>query len=335
MKITTNNPVVSIIITNYNRENTIGQTIESALLQTYGNLEIIVSDNNSTDNSHEVISKYTTDKRIKYYRNKENIGMINNFKVSIAERATGEYFVMLNSDDTLTNPNFISDAINIISRYENVVILKAGFYFCIKDVAKKFHVFKNNMEFYNGIEYLKNYVFQQDLNWISFLIHRRTLVDEGLLNIDLICSDIFINLNLLLKGNICFYKVPSYQFNFHDSNQNLGKYEFNQIPKIFNEIDNLLNSFVNSNHFNEQELLKLREIYYFHFINDIIKSYYRINRNKQSEIIEVLRNYSSVTVDLVLKSNKFKLFKVIFYFNFVNKNAEYIKWRISNIIFNQ
>ena len=68
-----NLPLVSIIITNYNREKTIARAIESALEQDYHNIEIIISDNCSTDNSHSIISNYIKDKRICYYRNEINL----------------------------------------------------------------------------------------------------------------------------------------------------------------------------------------------------------------------------------------------------------------------
>ena len=51
-------PLVSIVITSYNRAHTIEKAIESALGQDYQNLEIIISDNNSTDNTDEVVKKY-------------------------------------------------------------------------------------------------------------------------------------------------------------------------------------------------------------------------------------------------------------------------------------
>src|SRR5690242_6516086 len=112
-----NFPLVSIIITSYNRAHWIGQAIESALAQDYPNLEIIISDNNSTDNSDEVIKRYCNDPRIRYSRNKENIGMIANFQKTFFELAKGEYITNISSDDYLTSPKFVSKAINIFRRY--------------------------------------------------------------------------------------------------------------------------------------------------------------------------------------------------------------------------
>jgi len=54
----TDKPLVSIIIPTYNRANYLEKAIESVLKQTYENIEIIVSDNASTDNTMEVMQKY-------------------------------------------------------------------------------------------------------------------------------------------------------------------------------------------------------------------------------------------------------------------------------------
>ena len=66
---------VSILIPVYNREDLIGQTLNSAIDQTYHNIEIIVVDNASTDNTWKVIQRYEKqDGRIKAFRNNTNIG---------------------------------------------------------------------------------------------------------------------------------------------------------------------------------------------------------------------------------------------------------------------
>ena len=52
------NPLVSVVITSYNRANLIEVAIQSVLAQDYQNLEIIISDNCSTDNTYEVMEKY-------------------------------------------------------------------------------------------------------------------------------------------------------------------------------------------------------------------------------------------------------------------------------------
>jgi len=66
-------PLISIIIPTYNREKTIGRAIKSAVAQTYPNLEVIVVDDGSTDNSKNAV-KQLKDKRIAYVSHKTNLG---------------------------------------------------------------------------------------------------------------------------------------------------------------------------------------------------------------------------------------------------------------------
>jgi len=99
-------PLVSILIPVFNRETLISETIESAINQTYENIEIIVVDNNSTDGTWEILKCYSQkDKRIKIYRNQENIGPVKNWRRCL-EYAKGEYAKFLWSDDLIA-PEFI------------------------------------------------------------------------------------------------------------------------------------------------------------------------------------------------------------------------------------
>jgi glycosyltransferase involved in cell wall biosynthesis len=116
-------PLVSVIITSYNRASLIVKTIESALAQDYPNLEIIISDNCSTDDSDAVIRKYTGDPRIRYFRNAENIGMMPNFIKATYELSRGEYLTYVSSDDYLTDPTFVSECIKIVNKHDDVLLV--------------------------------------------------------------------------------------------------------------------------------------------------------------------------------------------------------------------
>ncbi|MBP1641184.1 MAG: putative biosynthesis related glycosyltransferase [Bacteroidetes bacterium] len=104
------NDLVSILIPVYNRKHIVGETIESAINQTYEHIEIIISDNCSTDGTWEVLLKYAEiDNRIKLFRNDENIGPVRNWKKCL-DQATGKYVKILWSDDWM-NHDFIEKAL--------------------------------------------------------------------------------------------------------------------------------------------------------------------------------------------------------------------------------
>jgi glycosyltransferase involved in cell wall biosynthesis len=91
------NPLVSIIIPTYNRGNFLYETVRSVLEQTYLNLELIIVDNHSTDNTDRIIKEFN-ESRIKYFKN-HNYGIISvnrNFGIRCAQ---GDYVYFCDSDD--------------------------------------------------------------------------------------------------------------------------------------------------------------------------------------------------------------------------------------------
>jgi len=91
--------LVSILIPVYNREKLVKRAIESAINQTYENIEVIAVDNKSTDRTYEVLKghaeKYPD---VKVYQNKENLGPVRNWKKCL-EYSSGEFIKILFSDD--------------------------------------------------------------------------------------------------------------------------------------------------------------------------------------------------------------------------------------------
>ncbi|MGD0002798.1 MAG: glycosyltransferase family 2 protein [Anaerolineaceae bacterium] len=100
-------PLVSIGLPVYNGERFIQRALDSLLAQDYSNLEIIISDNSSTDRTGNIcLACQEKDARVRYYRNDANIGMMGNFKRTL-DLARGEYFMFAAHDDRWS-PEFIS-----------------------------------------------------------------------------------------------------------------------------------------------------------------------------------------------------------------------------------
>lgn len=98
-------PLVSVLIPNYNYDRYLKECLESVLAQTYDNIEVIISDNRSTDKSYETMIRY----REKFLerniwcdiaQNKRNIGSAGNTEKCFG-KSEGEYFIWLSSDDSL------------------------------------------------------------------------------------------------------------------------------------------------------------------------------------------------------------------------------------------
>lgn len=115
--------LVSILIPVYNRVSIVGESIDSAIKQTYKKIEIIIVDNCSNDGTWELLQDYAVkDNRIRIFRNEENIGPVNNWKRCIDE-AKGEYATILFSDDLLSD-NFIEETVGNLNRNTAFVLSK-------------------------------------------------------------------------------------------------------------------------------------------------------------------------------------------------------------------
>ncbi|WP_335920953.1 glycosyltransferase family 2 protein [Shewanella algae] len=92
-------PLVSIIMPSYNAEKTIAQSIESVLQQSYTNWELLITDDNSSDNTVSILNEYVAkNSRIKLFKNAQNLGAGGSRNRSIKE-AKGRYIAFLDSDD--------------------------------------------------------------------------------------------------------------------------------------------------------------------------------------------------------------------------------------------
>lgn len=94
-------PLVSVLMTAYNREKYIGEAIESVLASTFKNFELIISDDGSSDGTVEIAKTYAEkDSRVKLFVNEKNVGDYNN-RNKAASYATGKYLKYLDSDDII------------------------------------------------------------------------------------------------------------------------------------------------------------------------------------------------------------------------------------------
>lgn len=117
-------PLVTIGIPTHNRADSyLRKTLTSALNQTYQNVEIIVSDNCSTDSTEPFI-RGLSDPRIRYFKHTNNIGANNNFNFCLAE-AKGDYFLLLHDDD-LIDDDFIDVCMSAANYQTDIGIIRAG-----------------------------------------------------------------------------------------------------------------------------------------------------------------------------------------------------------------
>jgi glycosyltransferase involved in cell wall biosynthesis len=115
---------VTVGIPTFNRAGLLREAIESVLGQTYRDFRLIVSDNASTDDTHEVVASLS-DPRLEYFRVDKNIGMIENFNRLIA--LTQTEFLMLLPDDDRLYPDYLGSVVEVLERNPRVGAVHTGF----------------------------------------------------------------------------------------------------------------------------------------------------------------------------------------------------------------
>jgi glycosyltransferase involved in cell wall biosynthesis len=119
-----NCPLVTIGIPTYNRaDRYLKEAIESALKQTYPNIEIIVSDNCSSDDTGLIVESFN-DSKLQYHRHEINIGGNANFNFCL-EKAKGVFFLLLHDDD-LIDSDFVETCINTVKNRTDIGIIRTG-----------------------------------------------------------------------------------------------------------------------------------------------------------------------------------------------------------------
>ena len=108
-------PKVSVVICTYNRAQYLPQAIESVLAQSFQDLELIIVDDASNDDTKAVMERYASDSRIRYIKNDINLGLGKN-RVKSTKDAHGEYIAILDSDDYWVDVNKISKQVDFLDK---------------------------------------------------------------------------------------------------------------------------------------------------------------------------------------------------------------------------
>ena len=162
-------PKVSIVIPVYNEEKNIKSIINSIKFQTLKEVEILFIDDNSTDESNKIISKYQkTDERVKLIKNKSNRGILYN-RIYGGLQAKGEYITFIDADDFYINLKTLQFSYEICTQ-NNLDFLEFNYYVCdldkdLKTISEGYLYKKENKTIYYQVyhqPYIKNSFFHYE-----------------------------------------------------------------------------------------------------------------------------------------------------------------------------
>lgn len=208
--------LVTIMIPTYNQERYICDAIDSALAQTYKNIEIIVGDDASTDGTSEHLKKYLNHSTVKVIRNPNNLGRVENYRNLLNKHANGDFIVNLDGDDYFTNHKFISEALELIEDEVVIVAAKAS-------AGAEGGDFKSSIPIFNqrtGIQILsklpnKQYLFMH----MAVLYRRTTALAVDFYRSPAISSDWESLYRLSLRGVVRYLNMDVGLWRQHESNE--------------------------------------------------------------------------------------------------------------------
>ncbi len=147
-------PRFSVIIPLYNKAPYVRKTVESVLGQSFGDYELIIIDNGSTDGSSDVVAVFT-DPRIRVVRSEKNMG-VSNARNKGVTLSTAPYITFLDADDWW-EPTFLEEMAGLIERYPDAGIYGTGYYI-VKNGKKRLAPIGVDSDFTEGeINYCKVY----------------------------------------------------------------------------------------------------------------------------------------------------------------------------------
>lgn len=329
-------PLVTIVIPAYNVEEYIDECVESAIKQTYKNIEIIIINDGSTDNTKEKISKYT-DEKVKIF-SKENEGLSATRNLGI-NKANGKYIYFLDSDDKM-DLNLIEacvraaeennlDIVNFDGEifYDEENLIRKGDLIYNKSkylksevmTGREYFKLSNNKNVYSSMVCL--YFFKK-----SFLEENNLTFKKGILHEDELFTAVALILNCKVKyiNKVFFYRrirrdsIMTSKKTLKNSNGYLEVAE--DLTKIVQRLD--LD--------NETRELVISKIVNF-YNSAIINSYKaRINEKDKKEIIEFSKNLNYLLRRNILINNKALIIKAKFYN--ISYMIYYLKICIKSII---
>ena len=190
-------PLVSIGIPCFNGEKTIEKTISFLLEQSYRKIEIIISDDNSQDNTKNILKKFN-DERIRIFYQNKNLGSTENFK-NVLSKAKGLFFMWLAQDDWIDS-NYIEVIIKYFKQNNEYVLISGDpkFYlngFAVKKIKKAIDIFNDD----DPIKRMIQYITTVEDNSIFYGVTRTNLL-RSVNYTNFLGNDWMIVLGLLFQG---------------------------------------------------------------------------------------------------------------------------------------
>lgn len=205
------NPLISVIISTYNRANLLGRAIKSVLNQSYQNFELLIVDAASFDETCKVVDTFP-DRRIKYLKLEERVRKSRAINEAIGVMK-GDYLTILDDDDELF-PHMLQEEVNALYNTPDNI----GFVFGMAKVFRNGRISTFPRRIYpKKADFYKAQLHSTAISLWGTLIKKVCFKNVGLLNEELVLGEDWeFMLRLLKQYDYKYVSSPVYKANYHD-----------------------------------------------------------------------------------------------------------------------
>jgi len=302
-------PILSVIIPIYNTEKFLGQCLESVIKQSYKNLDILLIDDGSTDNSSKICEKYQKkDNRIRFLKlNHQGKSNACNEALKLCH---GEYISIIDSDDWL-ELNMYDILVDNLKSDSLIDISVCGYYKCDKKKnlpivneknvprismdMKKFMSYIYERDTYKGVgSYLWNRIIRRELITKSGIFFRKDIN---------ICEDVLFTAQCYLKAKKIIY-TPMQLYYYRQRDGSLMHTPEERLKslsacKVYKELITIFEEFnIDDN------VIRLIKRFYVYHAGVALEYIYRYKLKKYEYKITILRQYILDYLSIYIEMNK-------------------------------
>jgi glycosyltransferase involved in cell wall biosynthesis len=218
-------PRVSFVIASYNYGRYVGQTIESLLAQTFEDLEIIVLDDCSPDNSREVLQRYANEPRVRLVFHEKNMGNIRTYNEGLA-LARGEFIGIVGSDDYALRSDAVARQVAVFEAHPKVGFVYSAHTY-VDEHSKPFRVFQPWSHDYvrDGLAEFRDLAFRNYVPHTGTLVRRRCHDQLGNYDVTLPhAGDWELWLRIAGRYDVGYVAESLYAYRIHGGNMSVARH---------------------------------------------------------------------------------------------------------------
>lgn len=224
-------PKVSVVIPNYNYARYLDERLQSILNQTFNDFEVIITDDASTDNSREVISKYDADPRVRALYFEKNSGSVYQRWNDGAALARGEYIIFAGADDSCDR-TLLERLVALLDAHPNVGLAYSQVWITDADGRRLYikqyadHPEHWASDFINsGLDECRRYLYLRNTipTASSLLMRRRLFEESGRWDVRLqLSADWMLYARMLLRCDLAYVAEPLAEFRTHSGTSRMA-----------------------------------------------------------------------------------------------------------------